>query len=62
MESELSAVDWGVIIIAAVLFFERIGKAIPNDATNPVLATIRKLSKLASLYVSNRETKDDPIN
>ena len=46
------------ILIGAVLLFERIGKLIPDDATG-AFAILRKISKLAGLYVSNRKDATD---
>ena len=43
------------IIVAAVLFFERIGKLIPDDAVG-LLGAVRKVSKILGTYISNKKT------
>ncbi len=52
-------VDWAspemlAVLLAVIVFFERLGKLIPDGATGP-LGVLRKLSKLAGLYLSNRK-------
>ena len=41
-------------IIAGLLFFERLGKMIPDDATG-ILGAIRKLSKILGAYIENKK-------
>jgi len=48
------------IIIAAILFFERIAKIIPDDATGMAGMT-RKLAKFLGAYTSNRKTDKDNV-
>lgn len=49
-------IDPGTIatIVAVVLFFERIGKLIPDDATG-ILGLVRKASKILGGYVENQK-------
>ncbi len=52
--------DVVAIIVAAVLFFERVGKLIPDDAAG-ILGLLRKLSKLGGMYVRNRKNAQDDM-
>ena len=47
--------QWLAALVALLVFFERVGKAIPDDTDNGVLVFVRKLTKFLGAYITNQK-------